>query len=293
MVAFKDYFPGLLPNSIIDRDSYKDVDGKGFVERFLGAFGTELDDNQSLKLEQISKLYEPMAILELQGLSTFDPTFDFTFGGPDINIPQYLDNFAIALGDVPRFLTDDRTFARFLTYLISIWKVKGTKKSYKALLTVLGHLDVLITETIPVEITYDADPPILYDADPTALYDVNCATCSDYQIVLETNAPLTGEEYRKLWELIYLIEPIGAHLSKVIWGGITSFDPTFDPTFGGGIEVIHTLIEITVDDNGDLVYSNPDDLGLVLEYLSGELVITSSMEDRYFISNGLLYFIIY
>lgn len=278
MVTFKDYLPGLLPNSIIDRDSYKDVDSKGFVERFLGAFGAELDSNQSARLEGISKLYEPLAILELQGLSTFDPSFDFTFGGPDINIPQYLDNFAIALGDVPRFLTDDRNFARFLTYLISIWKVKGTKKSYKALLTVLGHINIAITETVPTEITYDADPLVIYDDDPLILYDVNCATCSDYQIVITTAILLTGDEYRKMWELVYLIEPIGAHLSEIIWEGTS---------------VIHTLIEITFDDNGDLVYSNPDDLGLVLEYLNGDLVITSSMEDRYFISNGLLYFIIY
>lgn len=278
MVVFRSYIPGLLPNSIIDRDSYKDVDSKGFVERFLGAFGAELDDNQSARLEQISILYEPMAILELVGLSSFDATFDYTFGGPDPNIPQYLDNFAIALGDFPRFLTNDRDFARFLTYLISIWKIKGTKKSYKALLTVLGHSDVSITESIPAEVTYDADPPFTYDADPLVLYDVNCATCSDYQIHITTVLVLTGEEYRRMWELIYWIEPIGAHLSEVIWNATS---------------VIHELIAITVDDNGDLIYSNPDDPGVVLEYLNGELVITSSLEDRYFISNGLLYFIVY
>lgn len=267
--------PGLLPNSIIDSDSYKDVDKKGFVERFLGAFGKELDEFQSSRLEQISKLYEPMALLDLTGQSTFDSTFDISFSGPDLNIGAYLDNFAIALGDVPRFLTNDKNFARFLTYLLSIFKVKGTAKSYKALLTVLGHSNVSITETPVVAVTYDIG--ILYD-DPTVFYDLSCQTCSDYQIILTTTIPLTGDEYRKVWELIYLIEPIGAHLSQVNWGGTL---------------VIHSLIEVTFDINGNLVYNNPNDLGLFLQYVNGDLVITSGVADRYFISNGLLYFIIY
>lgn len=277
MVAFRNYIPGLLPNSIIDRDSYKDVDGKGFVERFLGAFGNELDNSHSSKLELISQLYEPMSVLELLGESTFDSTFDETFGGPDINIPQYLDNFAIALGDIPRFLTDDRDFARFLTYLLAIWKIKGTAKSYKALLTILGHSNLSITETLPFEMVYDKVPPILYD-DPGIFYDLNCSTCSDYQIILTTTIPLTGDNYKKLWELIYLVEPINVILSQITWQGTP---------------VIHTLIKITVDGTGALVYNNPDDPGLVLEYINGDLVITSGVEDRYFISNGQLYFIIF
>lgn len=277
MVVFRNYIPGLLPNSVIDRDSYKDIDGKGFVERFLRAFGDELDNSHSAKLEGISKLYEPMAVLELLGESTFDSTFDFTFGGPDINIPQYLDNFAIALGDIPRFLTNDQDFARFLTYLLAIWKIKGTAKSYKALLTILGHSNLSITETLPFEMIYDKVPPLLYD-DPTVFYDLNCSTCSDYQIILTTTIPLTGANYKPFWELIYLVEPIGAVLSKVTWQGTP---------------VIHTLIKITTDGTGALVYNNPNDPGLVLEYINGDLVITSAVADRYFISNGQLYFIIY
>lgn len=277
MVTFKDYIPGLLPNSMLDRDSYKDVDNKGFVERFLGAFGVELDSYQSARLEIISYLYDPMGVTGLPGISSFDPTFDISFGGADENIGAYLDNFAIALGDVPRFLSDDHDYARFLTYLISIWKIKGTAKSFKALLTIPGHDDLVITETPPDDILYDSDPPILYDTDDI-LYDLNCATCTDYQIILTTTKLLTGEEYRKVWELIYLIEPIGARLSEINWSGTP---------------VIHSLIEVTVDDSGDLVYNNPDDGTLSLAYVSGDLIVTSAVADRYFISDGLLYFIIY
>lgn len=252
MLVLKDYFAGLLPDYILVNDSYKDGGGKGFVRRFVEILGEELDDYHLEKIESISTEYVPSTVTN----------------------PVYLEYFATLIGDIPRVLTDDTQFARLIEFMLSIFKIKGTIKSYKSLLTALGHTTVTIEELEPSENLYD-DPEILYD-DPEVLYDESCATCSEYNVNITTSIDLTGDNYKRVADCIALLEPINAKLKVVNWNG--------DP-----VNVVH--IEVYVDENGDLIYSNVADPDLVLTLVNGDLIISGPNAAKYYLDEGDLYYI--
>lgn len=250
MVVFKDYIIKRLPNYIIANDSYKDGSGKGFVYRFLEIFGEEIDDEIYDKIEGMANQLDPLTV--------------------DSNFIEY---FAARMGDLPRFLDDDTDFRRVLTFILSIYKIKGTIKSYKSLLTTLGFTDVTVTEIPPSAVLYDSG--IIYD--DGAIYDDNCVPCSDYDLDITTGLPINGELYQKVLSLVALIEPINANLRTIEWNGT----PTEDH-----------LIEVYIDANGDLIYNNPNDPDLVLELVDGDLVISGPNSELYYLENGDLHFIL-
>lgn len=254
MVIFKNYIRNCLPDYILVNDSYKDVNGLGFVSRYMQIFGEELDEYYYPQISNLENNFSPLNVTD----------------------PRYLDYYAAVLGDVPRFLSDDSEFARFLTYLVSIYKVKGTKKSYEALLTTLGFSSVNVIEPPQVDNSYDAQPPLLYD-DPDVFYDDGCKTCTDYDIDITTLTPLTGDIFNKVRDLISLIEPINAKLKNILWNG----------------DIIEAVfIEVIIDSNGDLNYDNANDPDLILTLVDGDLIIDGPNASKYFIdNNGDLYYI--
>jgi len=251
MLVFKNYLPTLLSEYIVQEDSYKDINGKGFIVRYLEIFGEELDDELYGKIEEFLVNLNPL-------------TADVKF----------LDYFAVQLGDIERFIDDDYDYRRFLSYLVSIYKIKGTKKSYLALLRSLG-LETTVTEIPSSAIAYD-DPTVFYD-DTEAFYDINCQPCSDYELVITGDGPITGDLYRKIIALVTLIEPINAKLITVIYNGV--------PVTG-------VFIEVIIDDNGDLIYTNDADPGLILTLVNGDLIIDGPNAALYYLENGDLYFVL-
>jgi hypothetical protein len=249
MVIFKDYIVKTLPDYIIVNDSYKDVNQKGFVVRFLEIFGTELDDEIYNKIDELSNQYNPLTA----------------------NV-EYLEYFAAEMGDLPKFLENDIDFARVLTFIISIYKIKGRIKSYKALLTCLGFSNVVLNEIVPVGAQYDNG--LFYD--DGVFYDDDCVTCSDYEIEITTAGAITGALYQTVISLVALIEPVNARLGAVIWNG-------------SELEII--LIEISIDENGDLVYNNDADPDLELTLVNGDLIVGGPNAERYYIENGDLYYV--
>lgn len=253
MIVYKDYLVKRLPGYIIDTDSYKDINDKGFVQRYIEIFGEELDDYYSDKLENLSDLYSPLSC-----------------------DPVYLDYIATMLGDLPRYLSNNDDFAQLLTYILSIYRAKGTKKSYQAILGTLGFNSVTLNEFNPGTGVYDEDPLTYYDTG--LLYDDGCKTCSDYEVVLTGTGPITAELFQKAKELIAIVEPLGATLLNIYYNGDI---------------IVAVYIEVTINDDGDLVYDNTNDPGLILTLVDGDLVISGPNADKYFLDeNGDLYYVL-
>lgn len=192
MLIFKDYVIERLPEYIVQEDSYKDVDGKGFIVRFLEIFGEELDDEYYNKIEELQDQLSP---------GTCEAKF--------------LDYFAVMEGDFAVELNNEHDYRLFLQYLLSIYQVKGRKLSYEAILGALG-LTIVLNEVEPAPVTYDSG--ILYD-DPDVFYDTNCEPCSDYSLEIEGLNPISPSLYQKILELIALVEPINAHLTGITYNG--------------------------------------------------------------------------
>lgn len=253
MILLKDYITSLLPSTIKDQDSYKDVNQKGFVERYLEIFGLELDEFYYTKIYNIEDELNPLTVSN----------------------PEYLDYIAYALGDWPNIAQDEAGYRRFLSYVVSIFKIKGTIQSFHSILYPLG-LEIDNFYEVPlVGVTYDVG--ILYD-DPVIRYDDACQTCSYFDISLTGLEDLTAELYDKILNTIELVRPINAKLR------------TFE--YNGG-EVVEVIIEVEVDEDGNLVYNNDADPDLELTLsVDGDLIISGPNANRYYIDeNGDLIYI--
>lgn len=246
MVLLKDYMTNLLPDYIKREDSYKDVDGKGFIVRYLEIFGAELDEFIYNKIGNLENEFNPLSI---------------TNAG-------YLDYIAFLLGDLPNLTQDEDAYRRLLTHIISIYKVKGTKKSFKAILYVAG-VEIEEFNEVPLSAqVYDGED-INYD--DSINYDENCATCSEYDLVVSSTLTLTASLYSKILDLISLVEPVNAKLRNF----------TFNEN-----SIEEVLIEVIIDENGDLVYDNAADPDLELTLTSdGDLIIEGPNANKYFLNN--------
>lgn len=235
-----------LPDYIIENDSYKDLDGKGFVERFLSIFGAELDEFYYDQINEIGDQTNPLNASKI----------------------AYLDLIAASLGDLPNISQNSDHYRRILSFIISIWKIKGTKKSYTDIFYTLSVILVSLNEIDNAIISYD-DGIALYD-DGVSFYDTNCLPCSDYDLVV-TGPDLTSDIYLKLLNLIALVEPINAHIRNITYNGTL-------------IELI--FITVTIVD-GDLIYDNAYDPDLILTLdANGDLLISGPMASLYFVNSA-------
>jgi len=253
MLIFKDYIPDLLPSYFVDHDSYKDGSGNGFLVRFLEIFGEELDEE-----------YYP----KIDGVIDLKDVFNTPTG--------YLDYIAYLLGNLPIVLDDEEEYRNLLSFIVSIYQIKGTTKSYSSMLQLLS-IDTAVVE-IPIQgILYDDGS--IYDG-AGIIYDDECIPCSDYELILTNGPTLTADLYAQIQAMIDLIEPINATLSRL------NYD---------GQDVSEQIITVTVDGNGDLVYNNAADPGLILTLdAAGNLLISGPQADRYYIDdNGDLIYILY
>lgn len=253
--VFAEFFKLSLPDYIRQEDSYKDANLEGFVVRFLKIFGHELNQEYYNKIQDLENEWSPLTLTK----------------------SSFLDYIAFALGDIPNFAKDEAAYRRLLTFVVSIYKVKGRELSFKsilypALIKVLGVDDVELAA-----VNYD-EPDVNYDEDFE--YDENCATCSEYDLLMSSALPLTAELYNKILSLIALVEPINADLRNFVYNGET-------------VTTVH--IEVVVDENGDLIYNNDEDPDLVLTLTpDGDLVVSGPNAARYFINdNGDLMWISY
>lgn len=196
-MAFKDFLFNTLPLYFHRSDTNKNIAGEGTLQRFLQVLGLELDDEIVPALENF--------IDELDAETATD---------------DFLNYISDSLGNPPDVFLDQALYRKLLQFVINVYKIKGTKRSYELFYNILGY-SLTITEIAPEVVRYYDDPTFLYD-DGSTFYDMGCKTCSDYEILFVNIAnplnPLNQTTLNKLRSIIPFVEPINARLIGLIFG---------------------------------------------------------------------------
>lgn len=157
MAFFNTWLWNKIPYAIRKRDSYKDLSGKGIMERTLEAYGEELDENFMPFLNNF---------IDLFSIETM-PT-------------KFLTTKASDLGGLPTLNNDPIVFRKLLLLATQIFKIKGTEKSYQLIFNLLGY-DVKIWDIEPNKKAFYDDKVSRYD---DATYDGDYQWYSDFYVLI-------------------------------------------------------------------------------------------------------------
>lgn len=300
-----------FPRSFQVNDSYKDLEGKGFMQRYNELLAENLDSNELGMLENFLP-----NVVDAETMSE-----------------KFIEYKELQSGIKVPILQDYAFRRKFLKYNEGIRKIKGTIPSYEMVFSLLGF--EIIKSTLPVTalpdgshyyvwgnvgdtatvsngtITtvyhagdrvaisgagynlttvtgvaylhrqtvveafddhYSFDSPVTFD-DPVRTFDMQCQPCSTYRVELYGNFVLTQSLFTAIFRAIDYVEPINAKLSGVYFNGNS---------------VLTGLIQIWIDENGDLNYINDIDPGLTITLSAdGDLYFNGTNAGKYTLdSNG-------
>lgn len=235
---FKKFLFSLFPFWYKENDTYKDINGQGLFERYLELFGERLDED-----------FIPFADNFLQIIKA------------DTCDPKFLNHIAYTLGNPPDVTNNEYTYRRLLSFVVSLYKIKGTISSYVYFFNILGF-DISITEYPGVNILYDSG--YLYDVSGVD-YDKYCMGCSQYSIFFSSQVscsasgipPLSQTILDNLYQVIFFLEPINAKL-KTISHKVKICEPAdycLDDTLGWELRVYDNYDVGSLYDDGNL-YDN-------------------------------------
>lgn len=156
MFLFDTSFWDKLPSYFHEEDTYKDGSNKGLLQRYLRIFGLELDESIVPYINNYLDQVDPKTASN-----------------------NFLTHIAYALGNPLDIFSDASKFSLLLQYIMSIYKIKGTIKSYEVYFKLLGLTAYIVEHFDNINTYYDSG--ILYDTD-LILYDSYCDSCSDYSI---------------------------------------------------------------------------------------------------------------
>ena len=195
--VFSFFIQDRLPDYFRRNDTYVDSSGDGLLMRYLSIFGDEIDQ------EIIPTIECYLNIIDAQNCDA-----------------QYLTHISDVLGNPPDIFGDDDKYRNLLSYICSVYKIKGTKKAYELFFSLLGF-DIDLYE-IPLNdnvLNYDSAGE--YDTD--MIYDQSkCSPCSFYDITFYPKDPnnytFTADLIAKLRAAIKFNEPINAKLRYLTLG---------------------------------------------------------------------------
>lgn len=263
-MLIRDLIQGELTDYILEEDSFKDGNGRGFIERYLEIFGEELDTNSVVKIEELdTKLID----LELTDV-------------------EYLPYFEAAYGNITRFDENERIRRNILKYLIYIWSIVGTKKAIRAILASIGFKVDTITELPFVEIRYDSGAR--YDEDTTR-YDEFCPGCGyiDLELTRNNSTTVTTTDIQTIGRLLRIVLPEDVRVNDLTVNNldlnnlITAIYLDSDPA------------QNIANPEGDLFYDEDDPLGDIELTINedGDLIIDGVDASSYSLNeNGDLIF---
>jgi hypothetical protein len=202
---FQNFFFGQLPLYYKVNDTYRDINDRGLLERFLEIFGMEINEEVTPLVENYLKIINPFE-----------------------TDPKYLTTLGYTMGSPPDLLGDPDAYAKILAYIIQVYKIKGTAKAYELLFSLIGF-NITISELPPDE-WYTLDDGTTLDMG--ARLDNGCPPCSEYEVVINpllTPATLTcsdpiytfvpDEILPTFIKIIEFNQPINAHLAGIVNGG--------------------------------------------------------------------------
>lgn len=201
LTKFKTWIFTRFPYFYKQFDTYKDANDQGLFERYISAFGEELDD------EVVPLIDNVLDILDAQ-----------------ITPDRFLTHLSESLGSPPDVSITPAQYRNLLSYIVDFYKIKGTIQAYELFFYFMGF-ELTINEINPINVTYDNGNN--YDSELVTdlldlQYDMYCATCSyytiDFSAVDPGNIALTPEIVDKLTLAIDFNEPINAILIDFTYG---------------------------------------------------------------------------
>ena len=145
VLSFPKFIKDRLPNYFHDYDTYKDSNGEGLLIRYLSIFGDEIDQEISPTIECF------LNIIDAQNTDA-----------------KFLVHLSDVLGNPPDIFGNDEMYRNLLSYIVSVYKIKGTKPAYELFFSLLGF-DIELEE-IPLDdqfIDYDTggeyDTGLIYE----------------------------------------------------------------------------------------------------------------------------------
>lgn len=231
----------LLPFYYREKDSYKDKQDKGLLERFLELIGECITTDEDMATSMLPNISNILDIIDVENTRSvfLDYIFDFlgmppqeyvtpTYEGDYLHQPPYyvwyleyntpLESFTqfgrkndTQFRPVKNYSLIDRKLIR---YAISLYKIRGTKKFYEILLKSYFKLngytmmEELLTLQSNIKVRYDTNA--LYDSNYQ--YDgdsMDCKSCSSFIISLvDYNSILKPDEKERLRKTLTKYSPI-------------------------------------------------------------------------------------
>ena len=187
----------IFENSIINlfsksdkvNDSYKDVNGKGLLERYNEIIGSEIDEEILPTFEQlIDEVLIPM-------------TCEGRFIG-------YLEE----RNAIELFITNSEfNRRRVINNIHRLYQIRCTKTCTEFLLRLLGFTNINIIESYE---RFRFDESEKFDSTQRT-FDMNCFNCSNFEIHVETTDVVDAEMIRKLNSIIDFNKPVNLELKKL------------------------------------------------------------------------------
>lgn len=245
MSFFKDWLFNKLPNYYHINDTYKDANGKGLLQRYLANIGDDLDDNILPFIDNLLNIIDP----------TTQASTDF----------KYLNHVAYLLGSPPDIFLGNpnhyQQYAKLLGHIVSIYKIKGTKKSFELFFALLGYIIQVIEYEPNLGTKFDSG----FKFDEGAKFDTECEPCSEYSILSQallnsgpcgssSNPSLDPNLFQLMVEVAKFLQPINVNLRTIITGGLVceEVDYCFEE------EVTFRLLDVGVFDNPAFLMDTTD-----------------------------------
>lgn len=235
-ITLKNWLFNQLPKRVKDTDTHINAQGEGLTQRYLQTFGSELDTEVIPFIKNISDIL-----------------------GLDSTPNKFLPYFGWNLGQPPNPTINDNDFRRLLSYIVAIYKVKGTLAGYQLLFNIFGLNANIVTYPSQVPTQYDSG----YEYDSGYQYDItNCPPCTEYDLIYSSSVsnPVTGAMgiidpalIQALKKIVCLIQPVNLKLRNFSLG--LSLQQT--KTSANSNDLTITTEEAITFDNG-LTYDNSE-----------------------------------
>lgn len=194
MWKLKDYIFDLFGSYEKLVDTNKDASGKGILERYNESIAVDFDTNLFPLIDKVRENVRDIQTMFVRYVPFFEELLGIDF-----------------------FLSSNLEFRRRLArYAHRYYEVKGTKRGYEVLASLLG-MTVVITESF---LYYSFDSPVTFD-DPTRVFDYGkCGSnCTSYTLDFTGSAPQTPELVSALKNIVKFNEPINAVLTNLTYNG--------------------------------------------------------------------------
>lgn len=206
---------GKLSHYFKEKDSYKDGNNEGLLERYLEIFCAEIDNEVSPYIDELLNITDAEA---LSSLTRDDPTelliyISELFGNP----PD--------VGTGTSYSGDEDEYIILIRYIKHILQTKGTIQALIYYLAIYGYEIDTLTESSKTLKSYDETPtPLSYD--DSNEYDVGFTFYSGFDLVI-TDKPGTGTKNPNSTWLNTYLKPAIQNFIAPIWAKLNNL--TYSP----------------------------------------------------------------